>query len=318
MATDTQFNGYEFQFTSTHSLPLAFIQIFGGSKFVSIGATATAIVGNQRQTPALLTLSTDKCATNLTGSAQLTVLGDVYTNGTACLDNNLHEAGNCYGAAGSNCGVAQYYCYNSTPGFIPYAPNPTCNPGDITGTAVVPAPTLPDPGYLATSVGYYSSAQAYSQNNRGTWTEMYPGQYANFHLSGGSASCAFLNAGVYSWTNGYQSDANGSLVSNELKAPDEENSSAPATTSAADPQFWDQNGVGCAGHFSVVNGAAQTVLAGPTCTKLSPVTPNPCHSGATDTLQRNNKWGVELTSIRRTHASPAPDAGARARRPPAS
>src|SRR5438034_102150 len=193
VATDTQFNGYEFQFTSTHSLPLAFIQIFGGSKFVSIGATATAIVGNQRQTPALLTLS---------------------------------------------------------------------------------------------------------QNNRGTWTEMYPGQYANFHLSGGSASCAFLNAGVYSWTNGYQSDANGSLVSNELKAPDEENSSAPATTSAADPQFWDQNGVGCAGHFSVVNGAAQTVLAGPTCTKLSPVTPNPCHSGATDTLQRNNRWGVELTSIR--------------------
>src|SRR5207302_4650038 len=116
VATDTQFNGYEFEYTSSHNLALAFIQIFGGSTTVPISATATAIVGNQRQTPALLTLSNGSCATKLTGSAQLTVLGDVYTNGTACLDSNLHEAGNCYGAAGPNCGVAQYYCYNSTPG----------------------------------------------------------------------------------------------------------------------------------------------------------------------------------------------------------
>ena len=298
VATDTQFNGYQFKFTTNHQLPLAFIQIFGGSRTVGIGATATSIVGNQRQTPALLTLSTETCATNLSGSAQLTVLGDVYTNGTACLDNNLHEAGNCYGAAGSNCNVAQYYCYNSDPGFVPYPPTPTCNPGDITGQAVVPAPTLPDPGYLAPSIGYYTTAQGYSQYNRGTWTEMYPGQYGNFHLSGGSASCAFLNGGVYNWTNGYTSDANGSLLSNELKAPDEELSSAPATASMANPQFWDQNGTGCAGHFNVANGPAQTILLLPTCTKLSPLTPSPCHSGVTDTLSRNNRWGVELTSVR--------------------
>src|SRR3989454_11823258 len=154
VATDTQFNGYQFQYTTNHNLALAFIQIFGGSKTVPISATATSIVGNQRQTPALLTLSTQSCATNLTGSAQLTVLGDVYTNGTACLDSNLHEAGNCYGAAGSNCNVAQYYCYNSTPGFIPYAP--PCAAGDTQGTGVVPAPSLPDPGYLAPSIGYYT------------------------------------------------------------------------------------------------------------------------------------------------------------------
>jgi putative Flp pilus-assembly TadE/G-like protein len=296
VATNTQFNGYEFQFTSSHALPLAFMQIFGGGLTIPIGATATSIVGNQRQTPALLTLSTDKCASDLTGSAQLTVLGDVYTNGTACLDDNLHEAGNCYGAAGSNCSDAQYFCYNSTPGFVPYPP--PCLPGDITGTAVVPAPTLPDPGYLAPSVGYYAIPQAYNLDNRGTWTEMYPGQYASFHLSGGTASCAFLNGGVYNWTSGYTSDANGSLLSNELKAPDEEYSGAPATTQVADPQFWDQNGAGCAGHFNVVNGAAQTVTLGPTCTNLSPVTPAVCHSGVSDTLSRNNRWGVEITSVR--------------------
>src|SRR2546426_923219 len=243
VATDTQFNGFQFQYTTNHNLALAFIQLFGGSKTVPISATATSIVGNQRQTPALLTLSTQSCATNLTGSAQLTVLGDVYTNGTACLDSNLHEAGNCYGGAGSNCNVAQYYCYNSSPGFVPYAPSPTCNAGDTQGTGIVPAPTLPDPGYLADSVGSYTAGQAYNQWNRGTWTEMRPGQYGNFHLSGGTASCAFMDPGVYTFTNGYSSDANGSLLSNELRPPAEELWSAPATTNRATPQFWDQNGI---------------------------------------------------------------------------
>src|SRR6266550_8788076 len=89
VATDTQFNGYEFQLSTTHGLPLAFMQIFGGPTNVTINATATAIVGNQRQTPALLTLSNGSCALTLTGAAELTVLGDTYTNGTACVDNNL-------------------------------------------------------------------------------------------------------------------------------------------------------------------------------------------------------------------------------------
>jgi hypothetical protein len=297
VATNTQFNGYQFTMATTHPLPLAFMQIFGGPTTVTITATATAIVGNQRQTPALLTLSTDNCAMNLKGGAQLTVLGDVYSNGTACVDSDLHEAGNCYGAAGSTCSSALYYCYNATPGFVPYQANP-CNAGDTQGTAVVPAPTLPDPAYLAPSVPYYPLLQSYNQLNRTTWTEMLPGLYDNFHLSGGSASCAFLDAGVYTWTNGYSSDANGSLLSNELKAPDEESYSAPGTSALANPQFWDQNGVGCSGHFTVSNGAGQTITAGPACTDLSPLTPAVCHSGVSDTLSRNNRWGVEVTSVR--------------------
>jgi hypothetical protein len=296
VATDTQFNGYQFVYTTHHNLPLAFMQIFGGGLTIPISATATAIVGNQRQTPALLTLSTDKCSMTLTGSAQLTVLGDVYSNGTACITSNLHEAGNCYGAAGSNCSDAQYYCYNSDPGFVPYPP--PCAAGDIQGTSVVPAPTLPDPGFLATSVGYYTTAEFYSQYNRGTWTEMYPGRYGNFHLSGGSASCAFLDAGVYYWSNDYSSDASGSFLSNELRPPDEMLYTPLSTTALANPQFWDQNGVSCAGHFTVTNGAAQTILSLPACTDLSPVAPAGCHSGVSDTQSRNNRWGVEVTSVR--------------------
>ena len=282
VATNTQFNGYQFQYTTTHNLPLAFIQIFGGTPTVSIQATATSIVGNQRQTPALLTLSTGTCATTLTGAAQLTILGDAYTNGTACINANLHLAGNCYGAAGSNCSAASYYCYNSSPGFVPYAPNPTCN-ADLQGAPYVPAPTLPDPGYLANSVGYYATAQAYNKYNRGTWTEMYAGQYAgNFHLSGGTASCAFLDPGVYTWQGGYQSDANGSLLSNELKAPDEGLWSAPGTTNLAGLQFWNQNGVGCAGDFNLA------------------MVPTPGGNGIAEKGSRikTNQWGVELTSVR--------------------
>jgi Flp pilus assembly protein TadG len=276
VATNTQFNGYQFTLTSVHFLPLAFIQVFGGPTAVMINATATAIVGNQRQTPALLTLSNGNCAMNLKGGAQLTVLGDVYSNGTACVDSDLHEAGNCYGAAGSSCSSALYYCYNATPGFVPYAP--PCAAGDIVGAAVVPAPTLPDPAYTAPSVPYYPLGQAYSQYNRTTWTEMYPGRYGAFHLSGGSASCAFLDPGVYTWTSGYQSDASGSLLSNELKAPDEESAAAPGTTAIADPQFWDMNGTGCAGHFTVaVVGAPGFGIK---------------HQGGA------GNWGIELTSVR--------------------
>jgi hypothetical protein len=281
VATNTQFNGYQFVFTSSHTLPLAFIQIFGGSATVSVGATATAIVGNQRSTPALLTLSTGSCATNLQGSATLTVLGDIYTNGTSCINANLHLAGNCYGAAGSNCSTASYWCYNSSPGFIPYAPNPSCNAGDTLGNPYVPAPSLPDPGYTSNSLPYYTTSQSYSINNRGTYTEMLPGSWPAFHLTGGSASCAFLAAGVYQWgAPGYQSDATGSFLSNELKPPDEGLAGSYGTTSMANPQFWNQNGVTCAGDFnlSVVNG-----LTGTNGIK---------HQGGT------GNWGVELTSVR--------------------
>src|SRR5713101_2918466 len=129
-APNTQFNGYQFVFYVEHQLPLAFMQIFGGPTTALITATATSIVGNQRQSPALLTLSTVPCATRLQGNGQLTVLGDTYTNGTVCTTaTGLREAGNCYGAAGSACSAATYLCYNSTPGFIPYDPNGVPPPG---------------------------------------------------------------------------------------------------------------------------------------------------------------------------------------------
>lgn len=90
----------------------------------------------------------------------------------------------------------------------------------------------------------------------------------------------FLDPGVYDWTSGYKNDANNSLLSNELKPPDEQLYSAPGTTSLAGIQFWNQNGANCAGDFNltVTNG-----LPGGQGLKHS--------SGA-------GNWGVELTSVR--------------------
>src|SRR5437879_12539806 len=80
------------------------------------------------------------------------------------------------------------------------------------------------------------------------------------------------------------------------------------------------NGVNCAGHFNVTNSAVgQTILLAPPCTDLSPVTPAGCHTGVSDTLSRNNRWGVEVTSVRfdrfpDTSISTACSAAARCRR----
>src|SRR4029077_19992169 len=38
--------------------------------------------------------------------------------------------------------------------------------------------------------------------------------------------------------------------------------------------------------------------AGPACTSIIPSNPANCHSGVTDTQSRNNRWGVEVTSVR--------------------
>jgi Flp pilus assembly protein TadG len=271
-AINTLFNGYQFEFDSTHAFPLAFMQIFGGPPNVTIVATASSIVGNQRQTPALLTLSTQNCATNLSGNGSLTVLGDVYTNGTACVSNALHLAGNCYGAAGSTCSTALYYCYNASPGFVPYAANPNCLSGDIQGAPVVPAPSLPDPGYIAPSQPYYLAAGV--QMNRGSYTEMTPGTYNSFALNGGDG-CYFLDAGVYTWNGGYSS--HGGMVSNELKSPNEELWGAGAgTTAGAVTPFWSGNNCDGAFNVTVVPAAGNGMK----------------HQGG------GGNWGVELTSVR--------------------
>ncbi|HKW69839.1 MAG TPA: pilus assembly protein TadG-related protein [Candidatus Dormibacteraeota bacterium] len=263
-AINTQFNGYEFIFQTSHQLPLAFIQIFGGNPSITVGATATSIVGNQRQTPALLTLSTGPCATTMQGNGQLTIVGDAYTNGQACVNGSLKVGGNCYASTG-NCNAATYLCINPNTGAVH---DPPCVSGDVQGAPYVPAPTLPDPGYLAPEQPYYTAAG--SSYNRGSWREMTPGSWNNFSISGGG--CYFLDPGVYTWNGGYTS--HGGLVSNELKPPTEVSYTAPGSTSPAGLSFWG----GCDGAF------VATVL--------------PALPGQGIKHQGGGNWGIELTSVR--------------------
>ncbi|HYL08714.1 MAG TPA: pilus assembly protein TadG-related protein [Candidatus Udaeobacter sp.] len=261
-ATNTQFNGYEFKFTTTHSLPLVFIQVFGGNPLITINATATSIVGNQRQQPALLTLSSGSCATSLGGSGQLTIVGDAYSNGQVCVNSSLKVGGNCYGASG-NCNAATFLCITS--GGTVY--DPPCAIGDSQGGPVVPAPSLPDPGYLSPEQPLYNGAG--SSFSRGGWTEMTPGTWNSFSISGGG--CYFLDPGVYTWNGGYTS--HGGLVSNELKPPTEVSYSAPGTSTTAGLSFWG----GCDGTFTVSTAPAP---------------------GFGIKHQGGGNWGIEVTSVR--------------------
>lgn len=268
-AINTQFNGYQFNLHSYHQLPLAFIQIFGGTPTVDIEASATSIVGNQRQTPALLTLDpTGPCSTWVHGAGQLTLYGDAYSNGPVCMDANTKIAGNCYEPSGS-CSSATFLCFGPNGAIV--APNPTCPPGYVEGHVVDGAPSLPDPGYLAPEQPFYPGLGTIS--SRGTWNEMTPGTYNNFSLSG--PGCYFLDAGVYTWNGGYSS--HGGFVSNELKPPSEAAYTNPGGSTVAAPTFWGGGG-GCDGSFTAVT---------------QPAPGNGIkHQGSM------GNWGVVLTSVR--------------------
>jgi hypothetical protein len=101
----------------------------------------------------------------------------------------------------------------------------------------------------------------------------------------------FLSAGVYTWSGGYQSDANGNLLSNELKPPDEMNYQSPgmpppggAFAPPLNPgstgiQFWNGNGTSCSGEFNL------TPASVPSSNAMK-------HQGGA------GQWGIELTSVR--------------------
>lgn len=268
-AINTQFNGYQFKFHSTHQLPLTFIQVFGGSPTIDIEASATSIVGNQRQTPALLTLDPNgPCSTWIHGAGQLTLYGDAYSNGPVCMDSNTKIAGNCYEPSGS-CAAAVYLCFG--PNGQIATPSPGCPFGYTQGRPVDGAASLPDPGYLAPEQPFYTGAGTIS--SRGTWNEMTPGTYNNFSLSG--PGCYFLDAGVYTWNGGYTS--HGGFVSNELKPPGEALYTQPGDQVLASPTFWGGGG-GCDGSFTIA------------------AIPAPSHGNKHKLLAGN--WGIELTSVR--------------------
>ena len=260
------YNGTIFSGSAVHQLPVTFMQVLGVPAINNFTAIAESVVGDQWQTPALLTLGQNGCNGNsgdslkIQGSVSVAVKGDVYSNGDLKDQNGAPVAvdGSVYGQCGP------------LPGGWTY-----------TGTLKVPgAPVLPDPGYTSpyasTLFNYYTA----TPNPSGSTVDMKPGIYANDPNFGGGESCHFLWPGIYSFPNGFKS--NGGLVSNELRPPAEPYWDSSGNkldyTKPASQQFWSQNGVNCAGEFY----ATAVVSTGSGGKPLKP-------AGA---------WGIEITAVR--------------------
>ncbi|HEX6349526.1 MAG TPA: pilus assembly protein TadG-related protein [Candidatus Dormibacteraeota bacterium] len=255
-----QFNGTIFSGSATHQVAVTFMQVLGVPSINNYSAIAEAVVGDQWQTPALLTLGQQGCNGNsgdslkIQGSVSVTITGDVYSNGDLRDQNGAPVTVN--GSIYADC--------SSLPAGWTY-----------TGTLKVPgAPVLPDPAYNSP---YQSSL--YSANSTTavptSSVEMTPGVYPNDPGFTNSSGCHFFDPGIYTFPSGYTD--NGGFNSNELRSPIEPlwNGSSIDYTQPAGIQFWSQ-GVDCDGDFYAT---AVTATGG-------------------KPLKPGGAWGIEITAVR--------------------
>jgi Flp pilus assembly protein TadG len=228
--------GSRFSLVGSRLLQLQFAKVLTNGGSPTITGTASGGVNNLLYTPAVAALDQAGCggaggsALTITGAGTLNVTGDVVSSGAVSLSGaGLRVAGDIYARCQATIpGSVVTACYPSG------ASTPCTNP-DVAG-AIRPGFRFVDPNYpIPAVVGGSQSAP-----NR---TVILPsGVYAAAPSFNGS-DCWFLSAGVYDWQAGYTNSAD--FVSNELKPPDEPD---PAdNTELANTQFWNTNGVQCAG-----------------------------------------------------------------------
>jgi putative Flp pilus-assembly TadE/G-like protein len=238
--------GSRFSLVGSRSLQLEFAKVLTNGASPTISGGASGSVNNLLFTPAVAALDQAGCggaggsALTITGAGTLNVAGDVVSSGAVSLSGaGLRVAGDIYAR-----------CQASIPGSVTTACYPSgastpCTYPDIAG-ATRAGFRFVDPNYPAPAVVGGSQ----SAPNR---TVILPsGVYAAAPSFNGS-DCWFLSGGVYDWQAGYTNSAD--FVSNELKPPDEPD---PAdNTELAGTQFWNTNGVQCAGSVQtqVTNGS---------------------------------------------------------------
>lgn len=279
-----QFNGYVFQATAQHTFPLTFFQVLGTSPTIPVNGVASAIVGNQTSQPALLTLSQSGCSLTLGGNTAVTVRGDVYSDGCISFTGSasLGVAGSTYSHVGTPPSGITTLCYNPDPTVPPHGL--PCTTGETYGSLVGGAPPILDPRYRASDSLFQTSDPA--QISHTGWTELQPGVFHNFALTGG-AGCYFFDPGVYTWSGGYTS--HGGFSSNELKPPDEPgwnySTNSLDYTALASPQFYNTFRT-CAGSV--------TVTGQPGGSQINPA---------------SSDWYVEVTSVRSDAYPPSGNPG---------
>ncbi len=237
--------GSQFTIGARRNLDLQFARILTNGTSPTLAATSTGNVNNQLYTPAVATLNQAGCggasgtALAVNGSGTLNITGDLVSNGSITVSGgSLRDAGDIYAR-----------CQSPVPGSVSNACYPSgastpCTYPDVAGTTRSGF-RLADPNFPPPNLG--GSSRSISNI-----VTLLPGNYAGRPMLDGS-HCWFLGGGIYNFQAGLLNL--GDFVSNELKPPDEPDVSN--NTVRATPQFWDTNGVRCAGTFEVtkVNGA---------------------------------------------------------------
>lgn len=251
--------GSQFAMTAKQSLPLYFGRILTNGATPLLSATSSGGVNNLLFSPTLAALNGAGCgglssdAISVDAGGTLTVVGDMVSNGRIDATNATRVAGDVYARCQSSISNLTTTCY-------PSGASTPCTSPDVAG-AIRSGFRFADPNYAAPAVA------GGGQPSPSSIAELSPGTFAA-NPGVASGKCYFLSAGVYRWQGGYTS--NGGFVSNELKPPEEASVSDP--TALASNQFWDSNGVHCAGYYQWTASGSGGAAVG--------------------------TWGIELTSVR--------------------
>ena len=236
--------GSQFTLTATRTLVLQFASIVTNGTSPQLTAVASGGVNNQLYAPTIAALSQAGCG-GLTGSAITTttgatlyVVGDVVSSGAISVAGSAQVTGDVYARCQSSVPGVTTMCY-------PSGSATPCTYPDVAGVTHS-GYNFVDPNYPPPPVP--GGALGKPGNN----VVLTPGVYSpdpgfTTHV------CYFLPGGVYNWQAGYTN--NSDFVSNELKPPDEPNYAN--NTIVAGHQFWNTNGVNCAGsaQVTVVSGS---------------------------------------------------------------
>ncbi|HKW69817.1 MAG TPA: pilus assembly protein TadG-related protein [Candidatus Dormibacteraeota bacterium] len=232
--------GSQFVLSASRSLRLQFARILTNGASPTLSSAATGNVNNLRYTPTVGALNQQGCggvggtSISVGGSGTLNVNGDVVANGAITVTSGaVRVAGDIYAR-----------CQSPVPGAVTNACYPSgasspCTYPDVAGVTRSGF-RLADPGFPAPTVS------GGSQGLPGTNVVLLPGLYVSLPVFNGG-HCWFLSGGVYDFAAGILNQTD--LVSNELKPPDEPDVSN--NTVRAANQFWNTNGVNCAGAFQL-------------------------------------------------------------------
>ncbi|HEV3103530.1 MAG TPA: pilus assembly protein TadG-related protein [Candidatus Dormibacteraeota bacterium] len=231
--------GSQFTIAASRPLVLQFGRILTNGGSPTLAATAVGGVNNLLYAPAVAALSQAGCggqpgsAISVSGGGTLDVQGDVVSSGAISVTGgNMSVAGDVYARCQASVSGSVNNCYPSdtaTPCTFPNVAGAT-----RTGYHFV------DPNYPPPRVA------GGSQGSPGTDVVLSPGVYATDPTLNNN-QCWFLSGGVYEMVGGITND--GDFVSNELKPPDEPLDTD--NTRRARRQFWNTNGVNCAGAFQI-------------------------------------------------------------------